>query len=552
MSNDLKRIDKGKKEWRGKPTPGDEAQQREFLTSSGIDILDVYDPSDIAGFDYSGHLGFPGEAPFTRGIYPTMYRGRLWTMRQYAGFGSAEDTNKRFKYLIGEGQTGLSIAFDLPTQMGMDSDDPLASGEVGKCGVAISSLKDLEVLFEGIPLEKVSTSMTINSTAMMLLAMYVALAEKQGVPPEKLRGTIQNDILKEYAARGTYIFPPKESIRLITDVFEYCSNHMGNWNTISISGYHIREAGATAVQELAFTLANAIEYIKAALSKGMDIDEFASRLSFFFASHNDLFEEVAKFRAARRLWSRLIKERFGAKKRSSLLMRFHVQTSGVTLTAQQPENNVIRVTIQAMAAALGGAQSIHTNSMDEALALPTEKAVRIALRTQQVVAHESGVVNTVDPLGGSYYLEWLTGEIEREVMKYIERIDAMGGMQKAIEDGYVQKEITESAFRYQREIEDKRRIFVGVNEYCMDPEPLETLKIDKGIEKKRAEGLDELRRARNSDSVKESLERIRNGARGNDNLFPHVLEAIKSYATIGEITGAMKEVFGVYRPVGIF
>jgi methylmalonyl-CoA mutase N-terminal domain/subunit len=552
MSNDLKRIEKEKKEWRGKPTQGDETSQREFLTSSGIDILDVYDPTDIVGFDYSGNLGFPGEAPFTRGVYPTMYRGRLWTMRQYAGFGSAEDTNKRFKYLIGEGQTGLSIAFDLPTQMGLDSDDHIAAGEVGKCGVAISSLKDLEVLFQGIPLEKVSTSMTINSTAMVLLAMYVALAEKQGVRPEKLRGTIQNDMLKEYVARGTYIFPPKESIRLITDVFEYCSNHMRNWNTISISGYHIREAGATAVQELAFTLANAIEYINAALSKGMDIDEFASRLSFFFASHNDLFEEVAKFRAARRVWSSIMKERFGAKKRSSFLMRFHVQTSGVTLTAQQPESNVIRVTIQAMAAALGGAQSIHTNSMDEAFALPTEKAVRIALRTQQVIAHESGVVNTIDPLGGSYYLEWLTGEIEKGVMDYVERIDAMGGMLKAIENGYVQKEITESAFRYQRDVEHNKRVVVGVNEYCMAPEPVETLKIDTEIEKKRTEALDGLKRTRNSDEVEKSLEKIRNAARGSDNLFPLVLEAVKSYATIGEITGAMKEVFGAYRPVGIF
>jgi methylmalonyl-CoA mutase N-terminal domain/subunit len=551
MSKELERIEKKKREWR-KPVANDEGPRKGFVTHSGIDIFDIYDPSDIADFDYSRHLGFPGEAPFTRGVYPTMYRGRLWTMRQYAGFGSAEDTNKRFKYLIGEGQTGLSIAFDLPTQMGLDSDDPLASGEVGKCGVAISSLKDLEVLFHEIPLANVSTSMTINSTAMVLLAMYVALAEKQGVPPEELRGTIQNDILKEYVARGTYVFPPKESIRLITDVFEYCSKNMRNWNTISISGYHIREAGATAVQELAFTLANALEYVKAALSKGMDIDDFASRLSFFYASYNDLFEEVAKFRAARRLWASLMKERFGAKKKNSLLMRFHVQTSGVTLTAQQPENNVVRVTLQALAAALGGAQSIHTNSMDEALALPTEKAVRVALRTQQVLAHESGIANTVDPLGGSYYLEWLTTEVEKGVMAYIERIDTMGGMLKAIEKGYVQKEITESAFSYQKAIEDRKRIIVGVNEYCMEPEPIETLKIDDTLERKRMDALAELKRTRNSDDIERSLQRIRDAARGKENLFPLVLEAVKSYATIGEITGAMKEVFGEYRPAGIF
>jgi len=552
MKDSRKNIEKEKKEWAKRTVKDEEPTKEGICTSSYIPLSDVYDPSNIPSFDYLEYLGFPGDEPFTRGIYPTMYRGRLWTMRQYAGFGTAKDTNKRFKYLIKEGQTGLSIAFDLPTQMGFDSDESMAKGEVGKCGVAISSLKDFEVLFEGIPLDKVRTSMTINSTAMVLLAMYVALAEKQGVANAQLRGTIQNDVLKEYVARGTYIFPPGESLRLATDIFEYCSENIRKWNVISLSGYHIREAGATAIQELAFTFANSIEYVNVAISRNLNIDGFAAQLSFFFASHNDFFEELAKFRAARRIWAKLMKERFGAKKKASLMLRFHVQTSGAALTAQQPENNVVRVTLQALAAVLGGAQSIHTNSMDEALSLPTEKAVRVALRTQQIIAHESGAANTVDPLGGSYYLEWLTDELEKKVWNYIERIDNMGGMLKAIEKGYIQREITESALRYQKDIETKRRIIVGINEYCMPPESMETLKIDESIEKRQVTNLEELRKSRDNDKVKDALKKLKAAAEGDTNLFPCVLDAVKSYATLGEITKTMKEVFGEYKSPEIY
>jgi methylmalonyl-CoA mutase N-terminal domain/subunit len=453
-----------------------------YESLSGIPVDRIYTPLDIERDDSISDIGFPGEFPYTRGVYPTMYRSRLWTMRQYAGFGTAEDTNKRYKYLLEQGQTGLSVAFDLPTQMGYDSDNPMATGEVGKVGVAISSLRDMEVLFEGIPLDKVSTSMTINSTAMILLAMYVAVGEKQGVDRSNLRGTIQNDILKEYVARGTYIFAPEPSMRLVTDTIEFCSKEMKRWNSISISGYHIREAGSTAIQEIAFTLANAIAYVDAVVSRKLDVDAFAPRLTFFFCAHNDLLEEVAKFRAARRLWARIMKERFGAKMDRSMMLRFHTQTSGVSLTAQQPENNAIRVAIQALAAVLGGTQSLHTNSMDEALALPSEHAATLALRTQQIIAHESGVTNTIDPLAGSYFLESLTDEIETKTMEYIQKIDEMGGVEVAIEKGYLQQEIADSAYRYQRDIENEGRVVVGVNKFKTgEPGTMDTLKVNPEV-----------------------------------------------------------------------
>jgi len=525
----------------------------EFKTLSDMLIERLYTPVDIEGVDYLDDIGFPGEWPYTRGVQPTMYRGRLWTMRQYAGFGTAEDSNKRYKYLLEQGQTGLSVAFDLPTQMGYDSDHELSKGEVGKCGVAISSLKDMEVLFNGIPLDKVSTSMTINSTAMILLTMYMAVAEKQGVDPRELTGTIQNDILKEYMARGTYIFPPRESMRLITDIFEYCSGNLPKWNTINISGYHIREAGSTAVQEVAFTLANGIAYVQAALEKGLEVDDFAPRLAFFFNAHNDLFEEIAKFRAARRLWAKIMKDRFHAKAPRSLMLRFHTQTAGCSLTAQQPENNITRVTIQAMAAVLGGTQSLHTNSMDEAYALPTEKAVRIALRTQQIVAHESGVTNTIDPLAGSYLVESLTDRIEDEAKKYIEKIDEMGGILAAIEKGYVQREITNSAYNHQRAVERKEKIVVGVNKYT-DSEKvnIETLKINPGVEERQKGRLERLRRERDGAEVKRVLEELRRIAGKDENLVPVVLEAVKTYATLGEICDVLRDIFGEYRAVQVF
>jgi len=528
-------------------------RKKEFMTTSNIPVERVYTPIDIQKLDYNRDLGFPGEYPYTRGIYPTMYRSRFWTMRQYAGFGTAEQTNQRFKYLLQQGQTGLSVAFDLPTQMGYDCNHPLSKGEVGKSGVNVSSLRDMEMLFDGIPLDKVTTSMTINAPTNVLLAMHIAVAEKQGVPMAKLDGTVQNDILKEYAARGMYIYPPKASMRLVTDIFEYCSKNMPKWNTISISGYHIREAGATATQEIAFTLANGIAYVKAAVDRGLNLDEFASRLSFFFAAQNNFFEEVAKFRAARRLWAKIMRERFGAKNPASWLLRFHTQTSGVALTAQQPQNNIVRVTLQALAAVLGGTQSLHTNSFDEAYALPSEEAVRIALRTQQIVAYESGVTDTVDPMGGSYYIEHLTNIIEEEAIKYIDKIDAMGGAVAAIEKGYVQKEIVESAYKHQREVENKEKIVVGVNEFTVKEEvPIEILRVDPEVERKQTERLNAIKKRRNNKEVRDALNYLQHYAKGDENLMPSVLMAVKEYATLGEICDVLKEVFGEYKAPTIF
>ena len=519
-----------------------------FKTTSHIEIERLYNSLNVADIDYCRDLGFPGEFPFTRGVQPTMYRGRLWTMRQYAGFATAEETNKRYQYLLDQGQTGLSVAFDLPTQIGYDSDHPLSEGEVGKVGVAIDTLKDMEILFDGIPLDKVSTSMTINSTAAILLAMYIAVAEKQGVKVEILQGTIQNDILKEYAARGTYIFPPLESMRIVTDIFAFCKDHVPRWNTISISGYHIREAGCTAVQEVAFTLADGIAYVEAAIRAGLDVDSFASRLAFFFNAHNNFIEEIAKFRAARRLWARIMKERFKAKRDESCMLRFHTQTAGCTLTAQQPDNNVVRVAFQALAAVLGGTQSLHTNSRDEAFALPTEDSVRIALRTQQLIAYESGVADMVDPLGGSYAVETLTNEIEKRAMEYIEKIDAMGGAIKAIETGYIQGEIAESAYQYQREIEGKRRIIVGMNQFQIEEKPLkDILHIQPEVELYQKEKLSKVKRERDNGKVKEILASLKKAAQGTDNLLPSILEAVRAYATLGEISDTLREVFGEYR-----
>jgi methylmalonyl-CoA mutase N-terminal domain/subunit len=520
-----------------------------FKTNSDIEINRLYTPLDLQDWDYDEKLGYPGQYPFTRGVQPTMYRGRLWTMRQYAGFGTAVESNKRYKYLLEQGQTGLSVAFDLPTQIGYDSDHPLSEGEVGKVGVAIDSLKDMEILFDGIPLDKVSTSMTINAPASVLLAMYIAVAEKQGVSKDKLRGTIQNDILKEYIARGTYIFPPKPSMRLITNIFEYCSKEVPQWNTISISGYHIREAGATAVQEVAFTLADGIAYVEAAIKAGLDVDEFAPRLSFFFNAHNNLLEEVAKFRAARRLWARIMKERFNAKNPKSMMLKFHTQTAGSTLTAQQPDNNIVRVAIQALAAVLGGTQSLHTNSRDEALALPTEESVRIALRTQQIIAHESGVADTIDPLAGSYYIESLTDRIEKEAMEYIRKIDELGGAVSAIEKGYIQKEIQDSAYRYQMEVESGEKIVVGVNKFQIEEDThKDILKVDPEVERVQRENLIQLRKERNNEEVNNKLEALREAAKDSSvNLMPYILDAVKTYATLGEICDVLREVFGEYQ-----
>lgn len=555
--NKLDEIKKSKEHW--EDTVLNKALSRfperkiKFETSSGIEVKRLYTPLDMEGFDYNEKLGFPGEYPFTRGIQPTMYRGRFWTMRQYAGFGTAEESNKRYKYLLEQGQTGLSVAFDLPTQIGYDSDHPLAEGEVGKVGVAIDSLEDMEILFNGIPLDKVSTSMTINAPASVLLAMYIAVAEKQGVTPDKLDGTIQNDILKEYAARGTYIFPVEPSMRLITDIFEYCSKYVPKWNTISISGYHIREAGATAVQEVAFTLANGIAYVEAALKAGLNVDDFAPRLSFFFNAHNDLFEEVAKFRAARRLWAKIMKERFGAKNPRSMMLRFHTQTAGSTLTAQQPDNNIIRVTIQTLAAVMGGTQSLHTNSRDEALALPTEESVRIALRTQQIVAYESGVVDVVDPLAGSYYVESLTDELEKKALEYIKKIDEMGGAPAAMENGYIQREIQNSAYAYQKEVESKRKIIVGVNMFQIEEEPPKNLlKVDPKVGELQKQKLERLRKERDNQKVHETLEALRKACEDTENVMPYILDAVKAYATLGEICGVMREVFGEYKAANIF
>ncbi|AEK73887.1 Methylmalonyl-CoA mutase, N-terminal domain/subunit (mutA) [Thermococcus sp. 4557] len=530
-------------------------RKEKFMTDDGFEIKRTYTPADLGEeWDYLEKLGFPGEYPFTRGVYATMYRGRFWTMRQYAGFGTAEESNRRYKYLLEQGQTGLSVAFDLPTQIGYDSDHPMSEGEVGKVGVAIDSLWDMRVLFDGIPLDKVSTSMTINSTAANLLAMYILVAEEQGVAQNQLRGTVQNDILKEYIARGTYIFPPQPSMRLTTDIIMYCAENVPKWNPISISGYHIREAGANAVQEVAFTLADGIEYVKAVIDRGMDVDKFAGRLSFFFNAHNNFLEEIAKFRAARRLWAYIMKEWFNAKNPRSMLLRFHTQTAGSTLTAQQPENNIVRVAIQALAAVLGGTQSLHTNSYDEALSLPTEKSVRIALRTQQIIAYESGVVDTIDPLGGSYYIEWLTDHIYEEALKYIEKIQKMGGMMRAIERGYIQKEIAESAYKYQREVEEKKRIIVGVNEFIVDePLDVEILKVDPSIREKQIERLKKLRSEREGKKVEEALDKLRNAAETEDeNLMPYIIEAHRHLATLGEVTDVLREVWGEYRAPLIF
>jgi methylmalonyl-CoA mutase N-terminal domain/subunit len=527
-------------------------RKEKFTTTSGFVVDRVYTPEDV-DLDYDSKLSYPGVYPFTRGVYPTMYRGRVWTMRQYAGFGTAEETNRRYKYLLEQGQTGLSVAFDLPTQIGYDSDHPMALGEIGKVGVAIDTIEDMQILFDGIPLDKVSTSMTINSTCAQILSMYIAIAESQGITKSQLRGTVQNDMLKEYIARGTYIFPPEHSLRLATDIIMFCAKEVPKWNSISISGYHMEEAGATPVQEVAFTLADGITYVERVLERGMDVDVFAPRLSFFFAAGNNLLEEVAKFRAARRLWARIMKDRFNAKNPRSMMLRFHTQTAGCTLTAQQPENNIVRVTIQALAAILGGTQSLHTNSFDEALSLPTEKAVRIALRTQQILAEESGVADVADPLGGAYYVEWLTDRIEEKAMRYIEKIDEMGGMVRAIESGFVQREIQRSAYEKQKMIDEGEYTVVGVNKYQIEEDiQLEILRIDEKMVRKQIERLKKFRDSRDKQKVENALEKLKKAAEGEDNLFPYILEAIKSGATLGETTDVLREVFGEYSAPQIF
>jgi len=520
-----------------------------FATSSDIEIDRLYTAEDRPHADDARDLGFPGEYPYTRGVQPTMYRGRLWTMRQYAGYASAAETNTRFKYLLAQGQTGLSVAFDLPTQIGYDADDPMSEGEVGKVGVSISSLQDMLQLFDGIPLDQVSTSMTINAPAAVLLAMYIATGRRQGVEPKRLRGTIQNDILKEYIARGTYIFPPEPAMRLITDVFRYCAAEAPHWNTISVSGYHIREAGSTAVQEVAFTLSNGVAYVQAAVGAGLDVDLIAAQMSFFFNAHNNFLEEIAKFRAARRLWARIMRERFGAKDPRSWMLRFHTQTGGSTLTAQQPEINVVRVTLQALAAVLGGTQSLHTNSRDEALGLPTEESVRIALRTQQIIAHESGVADSVDPLGGSYLIEHLTDEIEQRAREYIERIDALGGALRAIEAGFVQQEIADAAYAWQQAVERGEQIVVGVNQFQIDEQPrLERLKIDPAIEFEQRQRLAELRRRRDNSRVADLRGQLDDAARGVADLLPLFVECVEHDVTLGEICGTLRDVWGEHRP----
>jgi methylmalonyl-CoA mutase N-terminal domain/subunit len=526
--------------------------KRKFETLSGIETNQVYTPKDIDD-RYVEELGFPGEYPFTRGIQPTMYRGRFWTMRQYAGYASAEETNTRFKYLLGHGQTGLSVAFDLPTQTGYDSDARMAEGEVGKVGVAISSLEDMERLFDGIPLQRVSTSMTINATAAILLALYVAVAKKQGANLSQLRGTVQNDILKEYIARGTYIFPPSPSMRLATDIIEYCARELPNWNPISISGYHMREAGATAVQEVAFTFADAIEYVKAALARGLKFDEFAPQLSFFFVAQLDFLEEIAKFRAARRLWAHIARERFGSTNPQSMMLRFHTQTAGVSLTAQQPRNNIVRTAVEALAAVLGGTQSLHTNSFDEALGLPTEESVQVALRTQQIIAQESGVTNTVDPCAGSYFIENLTDEIERRARAYLDKVEQAGGALRAIENGYIAGEIQESAYKFQCEVESKERIVVGVNEYVTpDGQPAKILRVNPRVREEQKSRLQALRSNRDSRQVQEALNELREAAKGTKNLMPSIVACVEAYATLGEICDTLRLEFGEYRGAGAF
>jgi methylmalonyl-CoA mutase, N-terminal domain len=519
-----------------------------FRNTSGVEVQRVYTPADLGDFDYQRDLGFSGEFPYTRGIHASMYRGRLWTMRLFAGYGTASDTNQRYKYLLSQGTKGLSVAFDLPTLMGCDPDDPLSTGEVGKCGVSVASLRDMEALFEGIPLGDVTTSMTINAPAAVLLAMYVAVAEQQGIPPTALGGTLQNDILKEYIAQKEWIYPIRPSMRIITDMIAWCTAHMPRWNTISISGFHIREAGATAVQELAFTLYDGFTYIEEAIKAGLDIDEFAPRLSFFFNAHNDFFEEIAKYRAARRLWAREVQRRFHPEDERTLRLRFHTQTSGESLTVQQPYNNVVRVAIQALAGVLGGTQSLHTNALDEAYALPTELAARIALRTQQIIAHESGVTNVVDPLGGSYYLEALTNQMEAAASEYFRQLDALGGMIRAIETGFPQREIREAAWQYQRQIERQERVIVGVNEYVMDEgEPIDILVIDPAVEKHQVQRVQELRASRDQERCQHALDALRKAAVDKNNLMPPLIDAVKAYATVGEICNALKEVFGEYE-----
>jgi methylmalonyl-CoA mutase N-terminal domain/subunit len=555
MTPEEQRIDEARRAWEARTLrPALERSGERpglFATSSGAPLARVYGPLDTAPVDYTRDLGFPGEYPYTRGVQPTMYRGRLWTMRQYAGFGSAAETNRRYRYLLAQGQTGLSVAFDLPTQMGYDGDHAMARSEVGRVGVAISSQVDMQELFDGIPLDQVSTSMTINATASILLCLYIAVAERQGVPAERLAGTVQNDILKEYIARGTYIFPPAPSMRLIVDLFAFCRERVPRWNTISISGYHMREAGCTAAQEVAFTLANGIAYVEAALEAGLRVDDFAPQLSFFFNAHNALLEEVAKYRGARRLWARLMRERFGARDPRSMMLRFHAQTAGSMLTAQQPENNIVRVTIQALAAVLGGCQSLHTNSMDEALALPSEPAVRIALRTQQVLAHESGVADIVDPLGGAYALEALTRQIEEEAESYIAKIDGLGGAVHAIP--FMQREIQEAAYRYQREVEERARTVVGVNEFTAEEgAPADLFQVSPGVGREMAERLERLRATRDGAAAGRALEALDRAARGRDNLMPHILWAVKQSVTLGEICDTLRRVFGVHQPSVVF
>lgn len=553
----LLELERARQAWEKECYPSGAGDQGErlprFSTISDLEIKALYTPQDTSNLDYLRDLSFPGQYPFTRGIQPSMYRGRLWTMRMFSGFGSAEDTNRRYKYLLSQGQTGLSVAFHYPTLMGYDSDSPMARGEIGRCGVAIDTLKDMEILFDGIPLDKVTTSMTINPPAAILLAMYIAVAEKQGVSKKDIGGTIQNDMLKEFIAQKTFMLPPRPSLRIIVDTVEYCTKEVPRWNTISISGYHIREAGSTAVQELAFTLADGICYVEACLERGMQVDDFAPRLSFFFNSHIDFFEEIAKFRAARRLWARIMKERFQAKNPRSWMLRFHTQTAGCSLTAQQPYNNIVRTTIEALAAVLGGTQSLHTNSLDEVYAVPTEEAATIALRTQQIIAEETGVANTIDPLGGSYFVEALTNKMEEEAWKYIQKIDELGGMIKAIELGYPQQEIANAAYTYQKQLERKEKIVVGVNKYQMAEErPIEYLKIDPEVEKRQLNRLQEVRRTRHNTKVKTCLNDLRQAAQGAENLMPYILAAVKEYATLQEICDVFREVFGVYRDPGMF
>ncbi len=550
--SDKDELGKARGDWEGTVLKKmlDRAPERreEFATTSDIEIKRCYTPED-SDPDYLGDIGFPGQPPFTRGVQPTMYRGRLWTMRQYAGFGTAEESNQRYRYLLDQGQTGLSVAFDLPTQMGRDSDHMLASGEVGRVGVAIDSLADMEILLDQIPLDKVTTSMTINATASILLALYLAVADKQNVPWSKVGGTIQNDVLKEYMARGTYIYPPAGSMRIITDIFAFCAKEVPTWNTISISGYHIREAGSTAAQEIAFTLADGIAYAEAALAAGLDVDQFGRRLSFFFNVHNTFFEEVAKFRAARRLWAKIMRDRFGAKDPRSMMLRTHAQTAGSSLTAQQVDNNVVRVTMQALAAVLGGTQSLHTNSRDEALALPTEDSARLALRTQQVIAHESGVADTIDPLAGSYFIESLTDDLEKKAVEYLDKIDELGGAVKAIESGYQQREIHNAAYTYQQAVEQKKEIVVGVNEFVIqDEQPPDLLKIDPALEQRQQAKVAKVRAERNQAAADKALAAVTAAAKDETNLMPPIVDAVRAYATLGEISDAMREVFGEYRP----